>query len=113
MQIGFDASRARVGVRTGTEHYSARLLEAFGGLSAAAQHRVACYVNAPPGRQADELFGFPLPPNFRLRAIPFRRAWTHVRLSAEMVRHAPDVLFVPAHVVPLAHPPATVVTIHD
>jgi glycosyltransferase involved in cell wall biosynthesis len=30
-----------------------------------------------------------------------------------MLRHPPDVLFVPAHVVPLIHPRRTVVTIHD
>src|SRR5205823_7414968 len=29
------------------------------------------------------------------------------------VRHRPDVLFVPAHVVPLLHPRRTVVTVHD
>ena len=36
--------------------------------------------------------------------IPFRRLWTHVRLSAEMAGRPPDVLFVPAHVLPLIHP---------
>src|SRR2546421_6557612 len=30
-----------------------------------------------------------------------------------MARPRPDVLFVPAHVVPLAHPLPTVVTVHD
>ena len=44
--------------------------------------------------------------------IPFQRLWTHWRLSQEMIRRPPDVLFVPAHVVPLAHP-RTVVTVHD
>jgi len=42
----------------------------------------------------------------------FPRLWTHVRLSTEMLLRPPDVLFVPAHVVPLIHP-RTVVTIHD
>jgi glycosyltransferase involved in cell wall biosynthesis len=46
------------------------------------------------------------------RCIPFPRLWTHVRLSAEMVQKRPGVLFVPAHVVPIVHPPS-VVTIHD
>ena len=44
--------------------------------------------------------------------IPFPRLWTHVRLSVEMLRRRPGVLFVPAHVVPALHPPS-VVTIHD
>src|SRR5437762_5626774 len=113
MRIGLDASRAILGARTGTEHYSAHLLAALTRLEGAVQHRFTCYVNAPPGRPAAALFGFALAPNFALRPLPFRRLWTHVRLSVEMARHRPDVLFVPAHVVPLVHPRATVVTIHD
>ncbi len=43
----------------------------------------------------------------------FPRLWTHARLSTEMALHSPDVLFVPAHVLPLIHPRASVVTVHD
>ncbi len=45
--------------------------------------------------------------------MPFPRLWTHVRLSWEMVTRPPDVLFVPSHVLPLAHPRRSVVTVHD
>jgi glycosyltransferase involved in cell wall biosynthesis len=49
--------------------------------------------------------------------MPFPRLWTHARLSAELLARAPDVLFVPAHVLPLGAPlrrgMRTVVTIHD
>jgi glycosyltransferase involved in cell wall biosynthesis len=46
--------------------------------------------------------------------MPFPRLWTHIRLSAELLRPGrPQVLFVPAHVLPLAHPLPTVVTVHD
>jgi hypothetical protein len=48
-----------------------------------------------------------------IRTIPFPRLWTHVRLSAEMAVRPPDVLFVPAHVLPLLHPRRSVVTVHD
>ncbi|HEX5506543.1 MAG TPA: glycosyltransferase family 1 protein, partial [Thermomicrobiales bacterium] len=41
----------------------------------------------------------------------FPRLWTHARLSLELAGRPSDVLFVPAHVVPLVHPRA-VVTIH-
>jgi glycosyltransferase involved in cell wall biosynthesis len=34
-------------------------------------------------------------------------------MSYEMLFHAPDVLFVPAHVFPLIHPKKTVMTVHD
>jgi glycosyltransferase involved in cell wall biosynthesis len=54
-----------------------------------------------------------LPPNFTLRPIPLARAWTHARLSLEMLHAPPDVLFVPAHALPLALPRRSVVTIHD
>jgi glycosyltransferase involved in cell wall biosynthesis len=45
--------------------------------------------------------------------MPFPRLWTHLRLSWEIVRRSPDLLFVPAHVLPLVRPRRTVVTIHD
>jgi len=45
--------------------------------------------------------------------MPFPRLWTHVRLSWEMARCPPDVLFVPAHVLPIVHPRCSVVTVHD
>lgn len=113
MQIGLDASRAVLGRRTGTEHYSAHLLQALSRLERAVQHSFSCYVNSSVEHDALELFGFSLPANFTVRHIPFRRAWTHARLSLEMLQHPPDVLFVPSHVIPLWHPPHNVVTIHD
>jgi glycosyltransferase involved in cell wall biosynthesis len=39
--------------------------------------------------------------------------WTHLRLTAELHRHPPDILFVPAHVLPLSCPVPAVVTVHD
>ena len=105
MEIGFDASRLGVRQRTGTEHYSWELLRALGRLDRRRQYLLYC--NRRPAALP------PLPPNYRLRPLAFPRLWTHVRLSGEMLRHPPDVLFVPAHVLPLWSPPRTVVTIHD
>ncbi|GAB4200057.1 MAG: glycosyltransferase family 1 protein [Roseiflexaceae bacterium] len=109
MQIGIDASRVAVEARTGTEHYTYELL---GALARRDRHnRYTLYCNRLPARLP------PLGPNMALRAIPLGRLWTHARLSAELLAHPPDVLFVPAHVVPLGTPLArrthTVVTIHD
>jgi glycosyltransferase involved in cell wall biosynthesis len=108
LHIGIDASRIAVAARTGTEHYTYELLAAL------AQHdrvsRYTLYCNQLPAALP------PLGPNFALRHIPFPRLWTHVRLSAELALHPPDVLFVPAHVLPLGAPlrrTRTVVTIHD
>ena len=109
MHIGIDASRVAVAARTGTEHYTYELLAALAQLDR--QNRYTLYCNQPPAALP------PLGPNFSLRRIPFPRLWTHARLSAELALHPPDVLFVPAHVLPLGVPlrrrMRTVVTIHD
>jgi glycosyltransferase involved in cell wall biosynthesis len=109
MHIGIDASRVTVAQRTGTEHYTFELLAALAQIDR--QNRYTLYCNRLPTALP------PLGPNFSLRQIPFPRLWTHVRLSAELALHPPDVLFVPAHVLPLGvllrgHM-RTVVTIHD
>ncbi len=106
LTIGVDASRTLPAHRTGTEQYSVALLKALMRLPN--PHRWRLYAPGPP---PDDLL--PLPAGWEWRAMPFPRLWTHGRLSAEMLRDAPDVLFVPAHVVPLVHPRHTVVTIHD
>jgi len=105
MNIGIDASRAARGQRTGTENYSLHVIRELVGLGS--MHQFTLYFNQPPcpGLVPDM-------PNVRKRVIPFPRLWTHARLATEMLLHAPDVLFVPSHVLPLAHPPA-VATIHD
>ena len=105
MLIGMDVSRLAVTARTGTEHYSWELLAALGRVDRRNRYRLYC--NAVPTALP------PLPPTFQLRPIPLRRAWSHARLSAEMLSHAPDVLFVPAHALPLVPARRSVVTIHD
>lgn len=101
--IGIDASRVSIGQRTGTETYTYQLLRVLARLPIEEPFRL--YLNAP-SPPAD------LPPLGRAIPMPFPRLWTHVRLSWEMVRRPPGVLFVPAHVIPLLHP-RSVVTIHD
>ena len=103
MLIGIDASRAARAERTGTEAYAFHLIRAM--LDTAPQHRFRLYSDRLLPRE----FGTP---NAEPCVMPFPRLWTHVRLAAEMLTRPPDVLFVPAHVVPLIHP-RTVVTIHD
>ncbi len=108
MLIGIDASRATLARRTGTETYSVRLIRALIGLGAG--HRFRLYTNGaadvPDTSEATGAW-------YDIRAIPFPRLWTHIRLSAEMVARPPDVLFVPSHVLPLIHPQRSVVTVHD
>ena len=105
MLIGIDASRAARPVRTGTENYSYHLIRAL--LATEGRHHYRLYFDRPPA-----LDTFP-PGPWEARVIPFPRLWTHLRLSWEMSRYPPDVLFIPAHVLPLLHPPRSVVTVHD
>jgi len=101
--IGIDASRAVSPRPTGTETYSLRLIQAL--LSLNLPWDVRLYFRTPP---PDGLF-----PQADRRVIPFPRLWTHIRLSWEMACHPPDVLFVPAHVLPPIHPRRSLVTVHD
>lgn len=104
MLIGMDASRAAVAQATGTEFYSQQLIRAL--IDLAPDHRFRLYFNQQPLAQLNTA-------RVEARVIPFPRLWTHVRLSLEVTRHPPDVLFVPSHVLPLLRPRRSVVTIHD
>jgi len=106
MLIGIDASRAAYPQRTGTENYSLFLIRSLLELDRENPYRL--YFSIPP---APDLF--PVATNVQIRAMPFPRLWTHIRLSWEMATRPPDVLFVPAHVLPLVHPRRSVVTVHD
>ncbi len=91
--------------RTGTENYSDQIIRAL--LAAGADWQWRLYMNAkvaPPSLE--------VPSNAEVVPLPARRLWTHYRLSREILTLRPDLLFVPAHVVPIVHP-RTVVTIHD
>ncbi|WP_231577969.1 glycosyltransferase family 4 protein [Thermorudis peleae] len=105
LHIGIDASRIGVGYETGTERYARRITEAL--LALPAPHHFTLFTN-----QAKTL-PFPIPPHAHLRPIPFPRLWTHLRLAIESWRFPLDVLFVPAHVLPLPLRGKGVVTIHD
>ncbi|NWJ44790.1 MAG: glycosyltransferase family 4 protein [Chloroflexi bacterium] len=108
MKIGIDASRLAVGKRTGTENYAYQVTRR---IIENRQHDFALYFNKPP--TSLQLHGLNLGKNVTTCAMPAPRLWTHTRLSFEMLIHAPDALFIPAHVLPLYHPLRSVVTIHD
>lgn len=95
MLIGIDASRAVRAQRTGTERYALEIIRHLVALPAAAAHRWRLYVASPP---APDLL--PGGANVEVRVLRAQRLWTHRALAAEVVRRPPDVLFVPAHVVP-------------
>ncbi len=109
MLIGIDASRANNAQKTGVEWYAFFLIEELKKI-VPSDVQVVLYSEKPlEGELAN------LPPNWSSKVLrwPPRRFWTQIRLSYEMLFHAPDVLFVPAHVFPLIHPRKTVMTVHD
>jgi len=100
--IGIDASRAFVPRPTGTERYATAVID---HLAACGGHTYRLYFRTAPA--------IPPPDGASVRVLPAARLWTHVRLAAEVALHPPDVLFVPAHVLPLVTRPPAVVTVHD
>ncbi len=106
MLIGIDASRAAVVQRTGTERYSLEVVRAL--LAVDSPHRWRLYFRELPSPSLHSWTG-----SAEVRVIPFPRLWTHIRLSWEMATHPPDILFMPAHVLPIIHPRRSVATIHD
>jgi glycosyltransferase involved in cell wall biosynthesis len=99
--VGLDASRAFAERPTGTERYSAEVLRRLVARGRF-RYRLYCRDEAPePPAGAD------------LRRFGPRRLWTHLGLGPELRRSPPDLVFVPAHVLPLGRHPPAVVTVHD
>lgn len=108
MVIGIDASRGNEAHRTGTEWYSFHLINKLKSIIPSTE-TVILYSKEPlRGDWAT------LPPNWSSKVLGWKPGllWTQLRLSWEMLWHAPDVLFVPAHTIPFIHP-KTVLVAHD
>lgn len=136
MLIGIDASRANKSHKTGTEWYSYYLIRWLAKLDNKNQYIL--YTDTPltgglldltteqyiPQSGAYEKVEFDNNDfqiihspynNFKAKILnwPFNFFWTQGRLSLEMLAHRPDLLFVPAHTLPIIHPRRSLVTIHD
>ena len=116
MLIGIDASRATIDQPTGTERYARALTTHLLTLPAACNHQWRLYTDSP-GDAASLLPTAAAAvdaPSVDLCALRPRLMWTHRALGAEVRARPPDVLFVPAHVLPFTRGlPRSVVTIHD
>jgi len=108
MIIGIDATRANKPQKTGVEWYSYFLLREMVKLDRQITFRL--YFNTPPEEGLQNLG-----PNVEYRQLrwPFKYLWTQLRLSAEMLINSPDVLFIPAQIIPIIHAQKTVTTMHD
>lgn len=110
MKIGIDASRIEEGENlTGVGRYALQIISHL-RKQIPEDVRVILYSRRPLREEI-----FPLPKNWQNKILnwPPRRLWTQIRLSFEMLFHPVDVLFVPAHVLPLIRPAKSVSVIHD
>ena len=106
MRIGIDASRALRTIKTGTEYYSEQIIFHLAQIDRHNEYILYAKSNPlPPLNQ--------LPSNFHWKIMPFPRGWTLIRLSYEMAKNPPDVLFIPAHTLPLITPQKSLVMVHD
>lgn len=107
MHVGIDASRIALTERTGTENYTYNLIEAIKRVDKV--NKYTLYFNKLP--QYFEISQ----QNVSTRYIPMPRFWTQFRLLSEVMVNPPDILFIPAHTMPLIRRASlkTVVTIHD
>ncbi len=137
MLIGIDASRANRDHKSGTEWYSYYLIRWLAKLDPKNQYIL--YTDKPlkgglldltsreyvyrekenNGEVEFDKDGYQRIKspynNFKAKILkwPFTFLWTQGGLSLEMLFRKPDVLFVPAHALPIIHPRNSVVTIHD
>lgn len=111
MIIGFDGSRAFLKKRTGTENYSYQLLKALAKIDHTNQYII--YTRPLIVNMIMELMK--LPRNFQVVEIKWSRFWTQGGLALQTFKDNLDVLFVPAHTLPIIRRAGlkTVVTVHD
>ena len=106
MKIGFEAERANLPNPTGVEVYAAELIRHLAKLDH--ENEYILYFRTKP-----QPWFYNLPPNFKVKLIPFPKFWTQLRLSWEMMMHPVDVLVILASALPLYHPKNSVFTAHD
>ena len=104
--IGVDASRSSVLQRTGTENYSLQMIKAL--ITTKTNYLWRLYYRDSP---VSSLFSTSSLVEHKVMQSPI--TWTHLRLSAELAFNPPDLLFVPAHVLPIYCPVPSVVTVQD
>lgn len=106
MRIGIDASKISLTQKTGTENYSHNLIKNL--LKIDQTNDYTLYLREDPP-------SFTKQSNVTCRKIPLSRLWTQAGLASEVMFNPPDILFIPAHTMPIIHRLGlkTVVTIHD
>lgn len=113
MKIGIDASRANRSLKTGTEWYSYYLITNL--IEIDKENEYILYTDKPLSESFLKDLNLEKNKHVKVKVLkwPCKFFWTLGRLSLEMIFARPDVLFVPAHVMPLFFPKKSITTIHD
>lgn len=108
MIIGIDASRANKKEKSGPEWVSFYLLQYLAKIDQ--KNTYWLYTNKPFENDLKNL-----PPNFIEKELrwPYKYLWTQGRLSLEMLFSPPDILFLPASIMPIMHPKNSFTILHD
>lgn len=106
---GIDASSANKQKRTGVENYACELIQALKLQPLKQQERVVLY---SPIKLDDELGNLPAGWSSLILKWPLKRGWMSCRVSWEMFRRRPTILFVPGQALP-RFLRTTLATIHD
>jgi len=111
MRIGIDVSRAFANQKTGTETYSYQIVKHLLTLPEAREHEWVLYVRP---NSKFEIKNFKLNSNLKLKILNYPRLWTQFGLALSTWTDELDVLWIPAHTLPVFRKPGlkTVVTIH-
>jgi glycosyltransferase involved in cell wall biosynthesis len=112
MVIGIDASRANKTQKTGTEWYSWQLIQELKKIPPTQVGGVK-FVLYSPNKLKGALAELPEGWKSQVFSWPPKYLWTQLRFSCQIKKFPPDLLFVPAHVIPRAHPQKTVTVCHD
>ena len=110
VRYGIDAESANKEERTGVENYARHLIQAMKQHPLQEGERVLLYA---PTILDDVLGEKPDGWSSQVLAWPLSRGWMKLRMGWEMLRRAPDVLFVPSQGLPGVVPKRVVTMIHD
>ncbi len=108
LTIAYDGSKLNWTHKTGTENYASILLDHLLQIDKRNSYQLYLSSQLPANSPFHQ-------PNVQPQVIPYRRLWTQAGLAKQVWLHQPDVLFIPAHTMPIIHRPSLrcVVTIHD
>ncbi|MFA6146172.1 MAG: glycosyltransferase family 1 protein [Patescibacteria group bacterium] len=110
MIIGIDASRANRPQKTGVEWYSYHLIQELKKIPLPQGDKFILYA---PEELKGDLGIMPAGWKTKILSWPLKYFWTQKRLSWEMLINPPDILFVPAHCLPIFCRAKKIMTIHD